>query len=151
MCCKQNWLDTLPIVLLEMRNIPNEDGVSPAIAVTGTRFLLPQPVISSTSEQSFSSSDIQTLAKEMNLLSSTLLSEGRLHTTTKPFIPNDLKNCTHVWIKSIELDVHWKHHIMALSKSYTEMKNISEFNYLQDIQKIYPSIALNLYTLKIFL
>ena len=84
---KQNWLDALPIVLLRMRNIPNEDGVSPAIAVTDTHFLLPQPIISSTSEQSFSSSDIQKLAKEMNLPSSTLLSEGRLHTTTKLFIP----------------------------------------------------------------
>ena len=67
---KQNWFDALPIVLLGMKNIPNEDGVSPAIAVTGTHFLLPQPIISFTSEQSFSSSDIQKLAKEMNLLSS---------------------------------------------------------------------------------
>ena len=40
---------------------------------------------------------------------------------------------------------------MALSKSYTEMKNISEFYYVQDIHKIYPSIDLNLYALKIFL
>ena len=45
---KQNWLDALPIILLGMRNIPKEDGVSPAIAVTGTHFLLPQPIISST-------------------------------------------------------------------------------------------------------
>ena len=35
----------------------------------------------------------------MNLLSSTLLSEVRLHTSTKPFIPNDLKNSTYVWIR----------------------------------------------------
>ena len=55
---KQNWLDALPIVLLGMQNIPNEDGVSPAIAVNGTHFLLLQPIISSTSEQSFLRSDI---------------------------------------------------------------------------------------------
>ena len=96
---KQNWLGALPIVLLGMRNIPKEDDVSPTIAMTDTHFFLPQPIISSISEQSFSSSDIQKLAKEMNLLSSTLPPEGRLHTTTKPFIPNDLKNCTHVWIR----------------------------------------------------
>ena len=71
---KQNWLDALPIVLLGKRNIPNEDGVSPAIATTGTHFLLPQPIISSTSGQSFSSS-------------STLLSEGRLHTTIGLYTP----------------------------------------------------------------
>ena len=41
---KQNWLDALPIVLLGMWNIPNEDGDSSAIAVTGTHFLLPQPI-----------------------------------------------------------------------------------------------------------
>ena len=73
---KQNWLDALLIVLLGMRNILNEDGVFPAIAVTDTHFLLPQPIILPTSEPSFSSSDIQKLVTGNDLLSSTLLSEG---------------------------------------------------------------------------
>ena len=82
-----------------MRNIPNGDGVSPAIVRTDIHFLLLQPIMSSLSEQSFSNSDIQELAKEINLLSSTLLSKGRLHKYSKPFILNDLKICTRVWIR----------------------------------------------------
>ena len=40
MARKQNWLKALPIVLLGMRNVPNESGFTPSTAVTGTTLLI---------------------------------------------------------------------------------------------------------------
>lgn len=41
---KQSLLDALLIILLGIRNMPNEQGFSPATAVTGTQLLLPKPI-----------------------------------------------------------------------------------------------------------
>ena len=43
---KEDWLQALPVVLLSIRNIPNESGFSPFTAVTGTSLLFPRPLIS---------------------------------------------------------------------------------------------------------
>lgn len=45
MARKQNWINALPIVLLGNRNVPNEDNISPAIAVTRTQVLFPKLLI----------------------------------------------------------------------------------------------------------
>ena len=42
MARKQSWLEALPIVLLGIRNMPNDQGFSPVAAVTGTQLLLPK-------------------------------------------------------------------------------------------------------------
>ena len=42
---KQTWLDALPIILLGIKNMPNEQGFFLATTVTGTPLLLPKPII----------------------------------------------------------------------------------------------------------
>ena len=98
MARKQNWIDALPIVLLGMRNMPNDENFSPAEAVTGTSFLLPKPIIDQEIPP-VTNSRIKMLAQEMLKLDTKLISEGRIHSTPKSFIPLELKSCTHVWLR----------------------------------------------------
>ena len=41
-----NWVDELPIVMLELRSVPNENGISPFSAVTGQAILMPNVTFS---------------------------------------------------------------------------------------------------------
>ena len=42
---KPRWLNALPIILLGIRNMPNDQGFSPATAVIGSQLLLLKPII----------------------------------------------------------------------------------------------------------
>ena len=64
MARKQSWLDALPIVLLGIRNMPNDQGFSPAAAVTGTQLLLPK-LIMDQEDPDLHGDDIRKIAKEM--------------------------------------------------------------------------------------
>jgi cleavage and polyadenylation specificity factor subunit 1 len=95
---KQNWLRALPIVLLGMRALPNESGFSPSAAVTGTSILFPRPMLNE-HDQSFTSQSVQKLAEEMSKINFDELSQGRLHSTTKEYVPKEMKKCSHVWVR----------------------------------------------------
>ena len=99
MARKQNWLKALPIVLLSLRNIPTEAGFTPSTAVTGSSVLYPRPLVDNTTEDNFTSSTVRELAVEMSKINFDKLSEGRLHSTPKTYEPDDLRTCTHVWIR----------------------------------------------------
>lgn len=95
---KQSWLDSLPVVLLGLRALPNESGFSPATAVTGTSLLCPRPLITN-EQQEFTSETVKKLAIEMSKFDFMKASEGVHHSVPKPYYPPDLKDCTHVWVR----------------------------------------------------
>ena len=99
MARKQNWLTALPIVLLGLRNIPTENGYSPSVAVTGESLLLPRITIDCNNETDFSNPKIQEFAAEMKKLSLHQFSDGTFHSNPKPYVPKDLKKCSHVWLR----------------------------------------------------
>ena len=73
----------------------------------------------------------------MNLLSYTPLSEGRLHTASKPFIINDLKIFTHVWIRVDQIRCPLKAPYNGPFEEIDRNEKISKFNDLQDNHKLY--------------
>lgn len=96
---KQDWLDSLPVVLLGMRSIPNNDGFSPFTLVTGGDLLMPYPIIENREENSFTTDEIKKLALEMSKLDISKLSSGINNAKQKVYVPKDLEKCTHVWIR----------------------------------------------------
>ena len=98
---KENWVKALPIVLLGVRNFPNENGFSPFSAVTGTSLLMPKLMIdvSSTGVEDLNNSDIRELAREMSKLDVINCDQGKSHSLPKSFIPKDLQTCDRVWLR----------------------------------------------------
>ena len=67
MARKESWLDALPIILFGIRNMTNEQGISPATTVTGTQLLLPKPIIDQ-EYPNLTKDDIKKLSKRWNRL-----------------------------------------------------------------------------------
>jgi len=95
---KQNWLNALPIILLSIRNLPNDSGFSPAVAVTGTSLLLPHPLFSNDNSM-FNSDSVRNLALEMSKIDFYQMSDGKIHSNPKSYIPTKLNQCSHVWVR----------------------------------------------------
>jgi len=94
-----NWIEDLPIVLLGIRCIPNENGLAPFTAVTGQCLLTPHSVASEPTV-STNLEFIQRLAKTMKEVDFALFSHGiNNNTQHKPYLPNALNDCSHVWIR----------------------------------------------------
>lgn len=94
----QEWIQSLPVVLLGLRTIPNESGYSPFTAVTGSQLMFPrmivdQPTIKSNHEF------IKDLATRMKQIDFFSLSTGSDHSFQRPYVPPDLSHCTHVWLR----------------------------------------------------
>jgi len=96
---KQSWLDALPIVLLGIRSIPNESGYSPFTALTGNQPLMPRLIVSAENKPPLTHNEVRNIAHEMSLLDLQKLSDGRIHSVPKSFIPSELKTCTHAWLR----------------------------------------------------
>ena len=98
---KDEWLISLPIIMLALRCIPNETGFSPFTAVTGTTLLTPHTCFSSNTPNAQQQSEfISKLAKHMKQIDFSSHSKGFHHTgTERVYMPPNLKNCTHVWVR----------------------------------------------------
>ena len=94
----QNWVDALPIVLLGLRNLPNDTGYSPSVAVTGRSLLMPSPFIDN-NDKECTSETVRDFAKQMSTIDFHEMSYGRPHSVPKSYIPRDLQSCTHVWVR----------------------------------------------------
>ena len=94
---KHSWLDSLPIVLLGIRNTVNEFNFSPFMAVTGTSMLIPR--LTDTNNLEFTNEHMKTLAREMESFSSSEFQFPLKNLKTKGYIPKELKTCTHVWVR----------------------------------------------------
>lgn len=143
MARKQNWIDSLPIVLLGMRNMPNEDNFSPAEAVTGTTFLMPKPMIDEEAPP-VTHSRIKLLAQEMLKLDTKLISEGRINSTPKSFVPAELKSCTHVWLRidrvrrPLEAPYSGPHKVIQRTNKYFKIKMTSGDEVQVSIDRLKP-------------
>jgi len=98
---KDEWLISLPMVLLGLRCIPNDNGVSPFTAVTGSTLLAPSILIDDKHPSKESQlKAIQSLSKNMSLLDFTSLSRGLHNVKGRPHkqIPK-LTSQSYVWIR----------------------------------------------------
>ena len=94
---KQEWLRSLPVVLLGIRAMPTESGFSSFTAVTGTQLLFPRCAIE---KVPVGKRYIRELAKHMSDIYFVSLSRGHHHSRASPmYIPTDLTTCTHVWVR----------------------------------------------------
>ena len=89
---KQEWLRSLPVVLLGIRAMPTESGFSSFTAVTGTQLLFPRCAIE---KVPVGKRYIRELAKHMSDIYFVSLSRGHHHSRASPmYIPTDLTTCT---------------------------------------------------------
>ena len=96
---KSSWLDSLHVVLMGIRAIPNESGYSPYTALTGSDLLIP-PILANSSEiKEFSTEYVRKLVNEMSQIDFQSLSTGRHHVSSKSYIPSELNDCSHVWLR----------------------------------------------------
>lgn len=93
-----NWVKTLPLVLLGIRNAVKEDiGATAAEMVYGTSLRLPGELLVQQSEPQDTSTFVTQFRKEMRLLKPTPTSSHRNH---KIFVFKDLATTPLVWIRN---------------------------------------------------
>ena len=117
------WLTDLPVVLLGLRCLKNESGLSAFEAVTGASLMLPQSLFSEGCEFSKSPLDFMcTLVKNSRIMDFAVMSEGihhAKHSTTN--VPEALRTCTHVWVGLIESGKCLRHLTRVLLKFQRDM------------------------------
>ena len=111
-----SWLTDLPVVLLGLRCLKNESGLSAFEAVTGASLMLPQSLFSEGYEFSKSPLDFMcTLVKNLRTMDFAVMSEGIHHHSTTN-VPEALRTCTHVWVGLIEYGKCLRHLTLVLLK-----------------------------------
>lgn len=94
---RDNWADTLPIVLLGLRStVKNDLQATPAEMVYGSSLRLPGEFICEDANFKPQSEFVQELKKAMNSLQPTQTTHKRLQQT---FIHRDMGQCTHVFVR----------------------------------------------------
>ena len=88
------------LCLLSIRSIPNESNFSPFAAVTGSNFALPQILIDTNKHLECNSSYIKQLFNNMTSLDFLDLSLGYNHSKPNTYVPKDLRDSTHVWLRT---------------------------------------------------
>ena len=119
----ESWIQSLPIVVLGLRSIPNESNFSPFTSVTGSYLNIPR--ILKSEEEEFNNENIKDLVKCMSEINFESLSEGIHHSSPPVYIPNDLLTCTHVWLRRDRLR-------KALEAPYT-----GPFLVMKRLEKVY--------------
>lgn len=97
---KHDWLTALPVVLFGYRIAKPESGFSPFTLLTGANILIPQTVINSTQNQTFTNEYINTLNTSLELL---CYEHTNHNNTSKSHIPQSLTYCSHVWLRTDRL------------------------------------------------
>ena len=98
MAKRQEWLTSLPVILLGVRCMPNESGISPFLAVTGKTPLSPRDLfVKPCINQEISSEFIRNFARQMKTLDFSELPD--FHNKPVVYIPKKLENCSHVWLR----------------------------------------------------
>ena len=99
MARKQDWLIALPTVLLGIRCIPDDTGISPFVSVIGKMPLTPASLINSSSSSSISHSDfVQKFTQYMKQMDFRHIPEIH-HSSKASYVPEALKTCSHVWVR----------------------------------------------------
>ena len=128
MARKDNWLISLPIVLMGLRMIPGDSGFSPFTALTGSVMLCPHPIICKDYVHNAPSETVKTLIKEMQAIDFSSNSAGIIRSAPKPFIPSDLLKCPKVWLrvdrirKSLEAPYSGPYDVISRSEKFFTLK-----------------------------
>lgn len=94
---KDNWVDTLPIVLLGLRSTVKEDiNATPAEMLFGSTLRLPGDFIHDNSNFTPQTEFVRELKKKMNSLRPTQTAHKQQQQT---FIHRDMRQCTHVFLR----------------------------------------------------
>ena len=96
---KKQWLQALPVVLLSIRATVNDSGFAPFTAVTGGLMLHPRVVVNPQPADRDTSDAVRALAERMSEVDFVTLSAGSDHSVSRPYLPQDLQTCTHVWLR----------------------------------------------------
>ncbi|KAL7643866.1 UNVERIFIED_CONTAM: hypothetical protein RMT77_005872 [Armadillidium vulgare] len=100
MARKENWLLSLPIILLSLRCIPNDSGYSAFEAVTGKTPLCPMEILQSTpnNKQSLDSFMKKFMAhmKELDFRELPTFHPSQ----NSSYMPKELQTCTHVFLRT---------------------------------------------------
>ncbi|XP_054713543.1 uncharacterized protein LOC129223004 [Uloborus diversus] len=96
MCYKSDWFEALPLVLLGLRSTLREDlGASAAQLTYGSTLRLPGQLY----EEKTLSNMPDYVARLQRLISSLSPSTPVRHGQQQIYIPKDLQNCTHVFVR----------------------------------------------------
>ena len=99
---KKDWLSALPTIMMSLRCIPTVNGVSPFTALTGSELLMPSVLLTTANQTSPKSNQIssETLRKLSEFGKQfEFIQQPTRKSNQKSYIPADLKNCSHVWIR----------------------------------------------------
>jgi hypothetical protein len=102
MAHKEDWIIALPIVCLGLRCIPNENGISPFTAMTGSTILAPASFFDSSSPSNSSQLDaIRTLHRHMRQVDFQTLSMGLHHSSgsNSSSSSNSFNTGEYVWLR----------------------------------------------------
>ena len=86
MARKQNWVDALPVVLLGIRNNPQDNGYSPSFLMTGTNLMMPK-VIFDESPPNFTNRSVETLSDALRKVDGF---SPALKCNPKKYVPKEL-------------------------------------------------------------
>ena len=96
---KDSWYYSLPIVLLGLRMSPSVNDFSPFTAVTGSNILCPHPILTPENHIPSTNESIKLFVKEMQSINFFDYSTGQCNSIPVPYVPRDLKDATHVWLR----------------------------------------------------
>jgi cleavage and polyadenylation specificity factor subunit 1 len=98
---ENDWLSALPVILMGLRAQPNSDsGCSPFALVTGTNMLVPILTTGSNDPNNFLvDANVQSVVRAMQSIDFSTLSLGNHHSSSKTYVPSELKNCEYVWLR----------------------------------------------------
>ena len=99
----KHWLSSLPVVLWGLRAMPDSDGISPSLRVTGKTPLLPRDLFVDPDNPSphagrpITKDFIKRYSKMMKTLDFTTPMTFR--PSVKPYVPPQLRTCPYVWLR----------------------------------------------------
>jgi len=147
MARKDDWLPSLPVILLGLRCIPNETGYSPFSAVTGTNLLCPGIVIPTNKNIETNHNFIRQLANRMTEIDFQRISTGSYHSSSStPYLPPKLLTATHVWVRidrprrSLEAPYTGPYEVLDRHTKYFKIKLLSGKEDTVSIDRLKPAI-----------
>jgi len=99
MARRENWLLSLPIILLGIRMSPNSLDYSPFTAVTGAYILCPHPIITKDNPITTSNDTLQHFLTEMQSINFYDFSTGDCHSVPPSYVPSALSDASKVWLR----------------------------------------------------
>ncbi|XP_076042234.1 uncharacterized protein LOC143026118 [Oratosquilla oratoria] len=100
MARRQCWLSALPVVMLGVRLLPGESGISPFTAATGSQLMCPRVLVNTELDSARVQHEfVRDLCARMSELDFHQLTATTDHSSAKLFVPHQLMSCAQVWVR----------------------------------------------------